>query len=121
MKLLVETTGDFQLVHSELHEQVRAQGFSVIHSSQWANSRVSIGQLLTKAQLNDEATDAEWLETLQESDYDVELALASFVDRFPADRASATKAEPPPKPQTSEQLKHNAPKPAPAKGGPAKA
>ncbi len=123
MKILVETTGNFQLVHSELHELVRATGFSVIHSSQWANGRVGIGQLLVKAQLNDEASDEEWLETVRESrDKDgklnLELAVASFIDRYPADAESANKPEPAPKPQSNEQIRHNAPakpKAAPAK------
>jgi len=118
MKILVETTGDFQLVHSELHELVRAQGYSVIEKSQWANARVGIGQLLVKAQLNDEATDEEWLETVRETDGDMELAVASFTDRFPADAESAKRPEPASKLQSNEQIRHNAapkPKASPAK------
>lgn len=107
MKILVSTTGSFQLVHSEQHELVRAHGDTVIEKSQWAQGRVSIGQLLVSAQLNDEASDAEWLKTLAESDGDRDLALASFLDRYPADAESARRPEPPPLPQTSAQVTHN--------------
>lgn len=115
MKVLVETTGNFQLVHSELHELVRARGLTLIEKSQWAHGRIGIGQLLTRGEVNDEATDAEWLETLDEADGDQDLALASFLDRYPLDVESARKPEPPPKPPQSAQVQHNAP--APAKKG----
>lgn len=107
MKILVSTTGAFQLVHSEQHELVRAHGDTVIEKSQWAQEKVSIGQLLVSAQLNDEASDAEWLKTLEESDGDRNLALASFLDRFPVDAESARRTEPAPKPQTTAQVQHN--------------
>lgn len=109
MKVLVETTGNFQLVHSELHELVRARGLTVIEKSQWAHGRIAVGQLLTKGEANDEATDAEWLETLDEVDGDEQLALASFLDRFPVDAESARKPEPAPKPPQPAQVQHNAP------------
>ena len=107
MKILVETTGAFQLVHTELNEHVRSQGKTVIEKSQWAQEKVSIGQLLVTLQLSDEATDAEWLETLRESDGDKALALASFADRFPVDAHSAVRPEPEPDAPTTAQVPHN--------------
>lgn len=107
MKLLIETTGNFGLLHAEQDEFVRPVGFTVVLASQWANERVSLGQLLTKAALNDEATDEEWRETVRESDGDLELAVASFVDRFPADAASARTPEPAPSIPSTTQSRHN--------------
>ena len=107
MKILVETTGAFQLVHTELNEHVRSHGKTIIEKSQWAQEKVSIGQLLVTLQLSDEATDAEWLDTLRDSDGDEALALASFEDRYPVDAASARRPEPAPLPPTTAQVPHN--------------
>ncbi|MFC7661710.1 hypothetical protein ACFQWF_01745 [Methylorubrum suomiense] len=87
---------------------MRARGLTLIEKSQWAHGRISIGQILTKGEVNDEATDAEWLETLDAVDGDEALALASFLDRFPLDAESARKPEPPAKPPQSAQVQHNA-------------
>lgn len=94
MRLVVETTGDFQVLHAEQRELARAQGYSVVEKAQFWHERISIGQVIVKGQVNDEATDAEWLETVRESDGNLDLALASFLDRYPVDEASAKKPEP---------------------------
>ncbi len=107
MKILVETTGAFQLLHPELHEHVRRHGKTLIEKSQWAHEKTSIGQLRVVAQLNDEASDAEWLDTVKDSDGDEELALASFQDRFPVDAESAQRPEPEPDAPTTAQVPHN--------------
>lgn len=109
MKLLVYTTGSFQLMNSAQEELVRAEGLTVVHKSQFWAEHIASGQVLVEAQVNDEASDAEWLETLRESDGKQELALASFLDRFPVTAASARAPEPPPKPPTTKQVEHNAP------------
>lgn len=85
MKLLVETTGAFQVLNPDTYERIRHEGLTVVTKSQFIHERASIGQLRVKGQVNDEASDDEWLETLRESDGDEELALASFLDRYPAD------------------------------------
>ncbi len=107
MKILVSTTGAFQLVHSEQHELVRAHGDTVIEKSQWAQEKVSIGQLLVSAQLNDEASDAEWLKTLEESDGDRNLAwpasstASRSTRRAPAGPSPHRSRRPPPRSSTT--------------------
>lgn len=108
MRLLVQTTGNFQLLHAEQEELVRYEGLTVIEKTQWAGSHVGTGQLLIEGQVNDEATDAEWLETVRECDGDQDLAKASFLERFPVDEASARKPEPPASTKSStQQQRHN--------------
>lgn len=111
MKLVVETTGDFQLVHPEQQELARASGYSVVEKAQFWGGWQAAGQLIIKGQVNDEATDAEWLETVRESTVDgvpdLELALASFLERFPVDAESARKPEPAPVIPSTTQTTHN--------------
>ena len=77
MKILVETTGAFQLVHTELNEHVRSHGKTIIEKSQWAQEKVSIGQLLVVAQLSDDATDAEIRAAYSERKHEV-LPISCF-------------------------------------------
>ncbi|WP_164264027.1 hypothetical protein, partial [Stenotrophomonas maltophilia] len=70
-------------------ELVRADGITVVEKSLHWSEFISLGKVEVHAQVNDEATDAEWLETLAASDGDEELALASFLDRYPVDAESA--------------------------------
>lgn len=110
MKILVSTTGSFQLMNSAQEELVRSEGLTVVTKSRYWSEYISLGSVEVHGQVNDEATDAEWLETLRESDGNQDLALASFLDRYPVDTASARRPEPPPIAPTSKQVEHNAPK-----------
>lgn len=116
MKILVETSGPFQLMNSAQEELIRSEGLTVVHKSQFWGEHLSEGRVLIRAQVNDEATDAEWLDTLRESDGDEELALASFLDRFPVTAASARAPEPKPVVHHTRQVEHNAKKGRQASG-----
>lgn len=110
MKILVSTTGAFQLMNSAQHELVRAKGITVVHKSLYWSEYIALGTVRVHGQVNDEATDAEWRETLRASDGDQVLALASFLDRYPVDEASARRPEPAPIPPSTKQVEHNAPR-----------
>jgi len=110
MKILVSTNGPFQLMNSAREELVRADGITVVEKSLHWSEFISLGKVEGHAQVNDEATDAEWLETLAASDGDEELALASFLDRYPVDAESARRPESKPVPPSTKQVEHNAPK-----------
>ncbi|PZP71773.1 hypothetical protein [Methylorubrum populi] len=110
MKILVSTTGSFQLMNSAQEELVRADGLTVVQKSLFWGEHIAEGRVTIEGQVNDEASDAEWLETLRESDGNQDLALASFLDRYPVTAASARAPEPPPKPASTKQVEHNAPK-----------
>ena len=107
MKLLVSTTGSFQLMNSAQEELVRPDGLTVVQKSMFWSEFISLGSVEVHGQVNDEATDAEWLETLRESDGEQDLALASFLDRFPVDAQSAQRPEPKPVPPSTRQVEHN--------------
>jgi len=107
MKILVETAGSFQILYAEQNELVRHYGITVVQKSQTMTEHMAMGQVLLRGQVNDEATDEEWLETLAGSDGDEELALASFLERFPVDAESARKAEPAKVAPSTTQMDHN--------------
>ena len=82
MKSLVETTGEFQLLLGD-GRLIRSQGYTVVERSEFVHARTVLGQVRTVGEVNDDATDEEWLKFVSESDGDLELALASFVSSFP--------------------------------------
>jgi len=81
-KVLAETTGDFQLQDEKLQHLPAFRPAVVVmnHSLQrhLGNSQLRI----LIADLNDEATDAEFVKYLGESEGDRELAIASFASAF---------------------------------------
>jgi len=107
MKILVSTTGSFQLMNSAQEELVRSEGITVVGKSQFWGEHISEGRVEVHGQVNDEASDAEWLETVRESDGDQELALASFIERFPVTVESARRPEPAPVAPHTRQVDHN--------------
>lgn len=104
--LLVETVGAYQLVdHDRRNPVMRHEGYTVTHRTDFVSYRISLGQLRIIAELTSEATDAEWLKYVSESDGDLNLARDSFLSSFgmkAAGHAPAPKAKP------------TAPAPAPA-------
>lgn len=107
MKILASTTGSFQLMNSAQEELIRSTGLTVVHKSRYWSEFISLGQVEVHGQVNDEASDAEWLETLRGADGDEELALASFLDRYPVTAESARAQEPSPLPHSTKQVQHN--------------
>ena len=95
MKLLVETTGTFQLVDEKTGHLIRHHGKSVVPPSPFINERTGTGQLTVVAKVNDEATDAEWLKYAKESNGDDELAVESFVSAFPIEKPAPAPAPAP--------------------------
>ena len=79
MKFLVKTTGNFQLVHGT--QRIPSNRAAVISQAHFWTSRVSVGQVTILAELVDEATDQDWVDTLADSGSE-KLAVAYFVDNF---------------------------------------
>lgn len=82
MKLLVETTGAFQLQGDHHGEHIPWNRPAVVYQSNFVTARVSTGAVSVLGQVNDQASDAEFANYLKESDGDMELAVASFLDTF---------------------------------------
>lgn len=81
--LLVETDGAFQLIdHDRRNPTIRHSGYTVVHRTDFVSYRVSLSQLRIVAELNDEATDQEWLKYYADSDFDLELARDSFLSTY---------------------------------------
>ena len=91
MKLLVETTGQFQLICNDQRQLIRFKGCTLVVNSAFVESRCIAGQLRLIAQVSDEATDGEWRQFEKECEGDQELAVAAFVSKFPLEK---TKPEP---------------------------
>jgi hypothetical protein len=84
MKLLVATTGAFQLRLEDTRDLVKAFGVSVVQSgSGFLNQNVGSGRIEILGKVGDEATQADWDDALKQSDGNQELALAAFQDEFP--------------------------------------
>lgn len=84
MKYIVETMGDFQLLDPSVPggQLLPAHRPAVLEKTGFIGQRISLGQVRILAEVNDEATDAEFEQYLRESDGDRELALASFQSAF---------------------------------------
>jgi hypothetical protein len=81
--LLVETDGAFQLIDQDRRNPtIRHEGYTVVHRTDFVSYRVAIGQLGIVAELNDEATDEEWMKYYADSDFDLELARDSFLSTY---------------------------------------
>jgi hypothetical protein len=97
-KSIYETAGQFQLVGPKRGEIVPASRPAVLESSHFTQQFVGTGRLKVLAQVNDEATDAEFAKYWAESEGDKELAVASFVAAF-AVEGTDPPAPPPKKPR----------------------
>ena len=100
MKLLVETTGPFMVYLPAVEQIVEADRPGVVTPSAFMNIASTDGRLRVLHQLADTASDAEFLETLQDSKGDKKLAVEAYASMHPYDDVAAT-----PKPKTQPQGK----------------
>jgi hypothetical protein len=81
--LLVETDGAFQLIDQDRRNPtIRHEGYTVVHRTDFVAYRISLSQLRIIAELNDDATDQEWLKYYADSDFDLELARDAFLSTY---------------------------------------
>ena len=85
MKLILETTGPFQLV-GEGH-RVPFNRPAVLPTSHFVQQYTATAALRVLAQVNDDATDQEFVTYLESSEGDQELAVSSFAAAFPVEGA----------------------------------
>jgi hypothetical protein len=82
MKILAHTTGAFMLVDSTTGDEIAPFRPSVIRRSSFIDTRVKLKQIVVVSELTEDATDAQFVQFLKESDNDIELAMQSFVAAF---------------------------------------
>ena len=82
MKLLVETTGSFELSVTETGDYIRFEGATVVTSCNFVTSRISKGEIKLIENLTDDATDEEYLKYVSECDGNFELANSAFLGSF---------------------------------------
>lgn len=80
MKLLVETTGAFQLLTGR--ELIPSHRPSVVEPSQFLDQRIGQDQVKVLGKLTDEASDATFLDCYEESKQDRELAIDAYLSEF---------------------------------------
>lgn len=81
MKLLVQTTGAFSLIDPITGDDVMRRRPSVVRSSTFIGDRVARGQIkVFSNELSDDVTDQVFADWLKESDGNIDLAVASFVE-----------------------------------------
>ena len=81
MKLLVETTGPFQIYYPVPEQFARADRPCVVTQSSAMSVGIASGKLKLLGTVNDEATDEEFLAFLKDSK-GKDLAVASFLSKF---------------------------------------
>lgn len=86
MKLIVETTGEFQ-IYSGPDNWARHDRPSVVSPNGLMDSRVANKDLRILAQVNDDATDEGLVEALEGAKGDAELAVQAFASEFPLEKA----------------------------------
>lgn len=82
MKLIVETTGNFQ-VYASSDNHARYDRPSVVKAGGLMEQRIGNGQLKVLAQVNDDATDEGLVDALKSAKGDDDLAVQSFASEFP--------------------------------------
>jgi hypothetical protein len=97
MKLLVETSGAFQLLDNDNGQLIRFEGYTVVVRTSFVDRFAMFGSIKFICEVADEATDAEWLAYVKDSDGDLALALESFKASFPPEGAVAPEERPTPK------------------------
>lgn len=90
-KILVETTGEFELVDFAQGGAIVAHNRpSVVEATTFIQTRASLGQIRVLDTLTDEATDAEFEKYYQESDKDTELAMDAFKTAYSSSNQTTT-------------------------------
>lgn len=94
MKVLAATKGDFQLVDFNNGGQVlQAHRPSVIVSTDFIQGRIGLNQVSILGEVNDEATDEEFVATLAEYEGDEEKAVEAFLAGYLPAGAEAAGSE----------------------------
>lgn len=94
-KLLVETTGEFELVDFDQNGAIVAHDRpSVVFASTFIQSRTSLGQIRVLDNLTDEATDEEFAKYVKDSDGDIELAISAFKTSYSTSNQTTTTKQP---------------------------
>lgn len=83
MKLVLETTGDFQIYGMAPEQFAHHDRPSVVTQSSLMQQRLAAGQLRLLGSVNDSATDEDLVKTIDGAGGDHELAVASFLEEFP--------------------------------------
>ena len=97
-KVLVETTGPFQLLSMATFQGIQAHRPSVIVMEPFFQARLGIGQVRVLCNnLKTEATDKEFAEFWKEAKGDKALAVQSFLAKYDADYAGPKEVEEPAK------------------------
>jgi hypothetical protein len=82
MKLMVETVGNIMLMLPSLKVEIPWNRPAVVPSTGLIMNQVAIRQLVILFELPDEATEAEWVEWLNECDGDTKLAIESYKAKY---------------------------------------
>jgi len=82
MKSIVITTGKFSLIDASQRLEINKNTPTVVRSTPFVEERLAMGHLRTLAQVSDDATQAELVKYVKESDGDLTLAVAAFVSAF---------------------------------------
>lgn len=90
MKILCETTGAFQLVDFDAASLViRANRPTVAGNTYFVSSHAAGGRIRVLGNVNDEATDEEFAAYIRDSEGDLQLAIAAFLDAFQVEEVSS--------------------------------
>lgn len=112
MKIIVETTNGGMLMGLGPESEVQSHRPSVVRPSYLIEMKASKGEVRVLGQLNDEATDAEFLASWTEAKGDKALAVESFLAMFPVEGAVVTEPVKAPEPAPAETTKKAAKKAA---------
>lgn len=89
MKHLVETKGHFMLIDPVSGQEIPAQRPAVVEFTSFFQHRTAMDQIRILAEdLEDSATDEAFVDTLKESEGDVDLAVEAFKSEFSPFRTS---------------------------------
>lgn len=89
MKLIVETKGASQVFATGTDNHARHDRPSVVNKTHLMMTKVGSGELIVLGQVNDDATDAEFVNSLASAKGDRDLAVQSFMSEYPAEEAAA--------------------------------
>lgn len=96
MKLIVETKGNAQVYIPGPDNHARHDRASVVNNSHVMTMKAASGELVVLAQVNDDATDVEFVNALEQAKGDKDLAIAAFVSEFPTEKEAEPEPEPEP-------------------------
>ena len=87
MKQIIETTGSFQLYLPAPGFFAQAHRPSVVHIAAFFEQHAAAGRIRVLGQVNDDATDEEFVKYVEDPKGDMDLAVAAFISAFPAEPA----------------------------------